>query len=232
MERLPTHVEGLDEALQGGIPKGAIVLVTGTPGTYKTSLTFSIFYENVKAGMKGLYITLEEGHEHLKDAMEHLGMTGIDNMDLFILDVSKIRLEHREEELQKNWMDILQKYISQRVKANKFDMVAVDSLFALYALNPMSNQRRELFHFFGFLKGLGATTFLISERPHGTGKLAAYDEDFLSDGVILLNQHEQGDAEVQVRIRIVKMRKTKHPHGWLALIHQNNRFAAKPIIRE
>jgi len=229
MERVPTYVEGLDQAVGGGIPRGSVVLVTGTAGTFKTSITFHMFYHNVKAGSKALYITLEEGAESLRDSMESLGMAGLDDMPLYVLDVAKIRLEHKEEETEKNWLDILQKYISQRVKQNHFDLVAVDSLSALYALTPAVNPRRELFHFFAFLKGLGATTFLISEVPHEGQRHAPYDEDFLADGVLLFRQHEQADGEVHVRARIVKMRKTRHPHGWFAVTHQKDRFQAKAL---
>ncbi|MFQ5553017.1 MAG: RAD55 family ATPase, partial [Thermoplasmata archaeon] len=48
MERVPTFVEGFDQALGGGIPEGSVVLVCGTPGTMKTSLVFSVLYHNVR----------------------------------------------------------------------------------------------------------------------------------------------------------------------------------------
>src|SRR3989475_9348146 len=184
MDRVKTFIQGFDEALGGGIPRGHVVLMSGSPGTMKTSVTFSILYNNVKAGSKGLYISLEENHDDLKGAMEDLGMGGVDGMELYILDVSKIRLEHKDEELNKNWLDILMKYIEQRVKVNHFDLVAIDSLAALYSLNKMENPRRELFHFFGFLKSLDATTFLISEVPSGDngGRPPPCDDGFPSDG--------------------------------------------------
>jgi len=97
MDRLQTHVEGFDEALGGGIPRGSIVLVAGTPGTMKTALTFSILYENVKAGSKALYVSLEESQEDLRASMAELGMTGLDAMELYVLDIGKIRLEHKDE---------------------------------------------------------------------------------------------------------------------------------------
>ena len=40
-----TYVEGLDRALGGGIPKGSTILVAGTPGTMKTSLTLWMMHE-------------------------------------------------------------------------------------------------------------------------------------------------------------------------------------------
>src|SRR2546426_5020688 len=203
MDRVKTYIQGFDEALGGGVPKGHVVLLSGSPGTMKTSVTFSILYNNVKAGSKGLYISLEENHEDLKGAMEDLGMAGVDNMELYILDVSKIRLEHKDEELNKNWLDILIKYIEQRVKVNHFDLVAIDSLAALYSLNKMENPRRELFPFFGFLKSLDATTFLISEVPSGDngGGALPDHENFLPGRGPFLRPFVQGEAGGQPPMR-------------------------------
>jgi len=233
MDRLPTFIEGFDEALGGGIPRGSVVLVCGTPGTMKTSLTFWMLYQNVKNhASKGLYISLEEGHDDLKNAMQELAMSGIDDMELYILDVSKIRLEHKEEETAKNWLDILQTYIEQRVKVNKFDLVAIDSLAALYSLSHMENPRRELFHFFGFLKSLPATTFLVSEISHGSDRYGMYDEDFLADGILFLKHFEAGISDVQLRLRCVKMRRARHEKGYYRLLHNEKGFQITRVISE
>ncbi len=234
MDRVKTYVEGFDDALGGGVPKGHVVIVSGSPGTMKTSVTFSILYNNVKnGGSKGLYISLEDSQEDLKGAMEDLGMNGVDGMELYILDVSKIRLEHRNEELNKNWLEILTKYIEQRVKVNKFDLVAIDSLAALYSLNQMDNPRRELFHFFGFLRSLDATSFLISEVPTGeNGRLSKYDEDFLADGVLYLKLCDVGGTDVQLRLRCVKMRRARHEHSYFTLIRNDGRFQITRSLSE
>src|SRR5256885_8384025 len=225
MDRMKTYVEGFDEALGGGIPRGSLVLVAGTPGTMKTALTFSILYENVKAGSKALYITLEESQEDLRAAMTDLGMTGLDDMELYILDIGRIRLEHKDEELSKNWLDVLQKYIDQRVRVNAFDLVAIDSLAALYSLSRLTNPRRELFHFFGFLKSLHATCFLISEVPSGNhGKLSSFEEEFLADGILYLGHFAKGATDMQLRLRCVKMRRARHALGSFALSRDDGRF--------
>src|SRR2546426_12322903 len=44
MDRMNTYVEGFDEALGGGIPRGSLVLVGGTPGTMKPALTLRSLY--------------------------------------------------------------------------------------------------------------------------------------------------------------------------------------------
>lgn len=233
MDRLKTYVEGFDDALGGGIPKGSVVLVAGTPGTMKTVLTFSILYENVKAGSKALYISLEESQDDLRAAMGDLGLTGLDDMELYVLDIGKIRLEHKEEELSKNWLEILQKYIEQRVRMNGFDLVALDSLEALYSLSRLEHPRRDLFHFFGFLKSLDATTFLISEVPsRNDGGIGQYDEEFLADGILYLRHFEKGETDVQLRMRCVKMRRTRHEQGYFALIRERGRFQIARAISE
>src|SRR5439155_60364 len=93
MDRLKTHVEGFDEALGGGIPRGSIVLVAGTPGTMKTALTFSILYENVKAGSKALYISLEESQEDLRASMTELGETDV-QLRMRCVKMRRTRHEH------------------------------------------------------------------------------------------------------------------------------------------
>src|SRR3989304_2389333 len=72
--RIKTHIPGLDEALQGGIPEGFVVLLSGAPGTMKSSLAFSILYQNaLKEGRKGAYFTLEQGKDLLLEHMAALG---------------------------------------------------------------------------------------------------------------------------------------------------------------
>jgi KaiC/GvpD/RAD55 family RecA-like ATPase len=231
MDRVSTFVDGFDEALGGGIPKGSVVLVAGTPGTMKTALTFSILYENVKRGAKALYISLEEHQEELRGAMADFGMGGTDDIELYILDIGRIRLEHRDEELAKNWLDVLQKYIEQRVKVNGFEFLAIDSLEALYSLSRLENPRRELFHFFAFLRGLGATTFLISEMPSGNdGHFGRYDEEFLADGILHLRQAKIADSDVQLRVQCVKMRRSRHEHAEYALVRPAEKFAITRVI--
>jgi KaiC/GvpD/RAD55 family RecA-like ATPase len=134
--------------------------------------------------------------------------------------------------VDKGWIDILTQYIQKRVEADEFDIVVIDSLAALYSLAPLKNPRAELFHFIRFLKELEPTVFLISEITHGSVNLVANDEDFLADGIIHIKMHEVGDADVQLRINCIKMRRTKHQRGWYRLMHTGKKFTATPIISD
>ena len=55
-ERVPTGVVGLDPLLEGGIPKGRSILVTGEPGTGKTIFALQFLYDGLKRGEKGVFV--------------------------------------------------------------------------------------------------------------------------------------------------------------------------------
>ncbi|MEM0137101.1 MAG: ATPase domain-containing protein, partial [Thermoplasmata archaeon] len=64
-ERCLTGIEALDNILNGGIPKGNTVLITGSAGTGKTTLSIEFLVHGALAGEKGLYISVTEASEKL-----------------------------------------------------------------------------------------------------------------------------------------------------------------------
>jgi len=73
-KRVRTYIEGFDEALEGGIPKGHVCLISGSAGTMKSSIAYNIVHRNaLEGGMKGLYLSLEQNRPSLEDHMYNLG---------------------------------------------------------------------------------------------------------------------------------------------------------------
>ncbi|MFQ6013024.1 MAG: hypothetical protein ACE5LS_05215, partial [Thermoplasmata archaeon] len=64
---------------------------------------------------------------------------------------------------------------------------------------------------------------------HSPG-LVAYEEDFLADGVFLLQHAEVGDSDIQLRIRCVKLRRARHAPGYFALVWGQGRFLVTSVI--
>jgi len=97
----------------------------------------------------------------------------------------------------------------------------IDSLEALEVLAKFKDRRREMYRLFEWLRDLGVTSFLVTERPDwliaGHVLQGRWDEDFLADGVIHLRMHFVTDLTAQRRLRVVKMRGTKHETGYLAM---------------
>jgi KaiC/GvpD/RAD55 family RecA-like ATPase len=60
IERMKTGIKGLDELLHGGIPKGAVILISGSPGSGKSVLSMQILINGCKMGEKCLYVSFEQ----------------------------------------------------------------------------------------------------------------------------------------------------------------------------
>lgn len=233
MERVRTYVEGFDDRIGGGIRKGHVVLVFGSPGTMKSSLSMNILWNNVKREQKKcLYISLEENKQSLLEAMRNLGFWPFDESKLTISDIASLRLEHSEADIGRDWFKILEEYVRKRYESDGVDLLVIDSLNAIFSLARVQNPRQELFHFFGFIRKLGITGFIISELKPGHEEISAYGEDFLADGTIALKFHQVGEADYQLRIRCLKMRHSRVEHGYLTLIFKDGVFSATPPISE
>lgn len=64
--RVPTGIEGFDSLIEGGLPRGSNVLVTGMPGTGKTIFGLNYLYRGAQMGERGLYVSIDSFSEQLK----------------------------------------------------------------------------------------------------------------------------------------------------------------------
>src|SRR3989337_1305957 len=55
-----TGIDGLDELLGGGVPRGHVITVMGSFGTGKTTFALQFLLQGLINGEKGIFITLEE----------------------------------------------------------------------------------------------------------------------------------------------------------------------------
>ena len=225
--RVRTFVEGLDETLEGGVPWGHVVLIEGAPGTMKSSLGFSILLQNAaRAGLHCLYLSLEERGSSLLKQMGSLGLhLEVPKGSLVVLDPRTATNLLGEK---KDWLDGLREGIRSVKEQRGLDLIVIDSLEALEVLAKFKDRRREIYRLFEWLRDLGITTFLVTERPDwvvaGHVLQGRWDEEFLADGVIHLRMHLVTDLTAQRRLRVVKMRGTKHNTGYLAMDFDEGRF--------
>lgn len=232
--RIKSYIEGFDEALGGGIPKGSVVLISGTAGAMKSSLAYYVLYMNVLArGLKCLYITLEQTINSLLNQMDALGMK-LESVagSISMFDVGFLRKENKESE--KDWFELFMKNISNTQRRREIDLLVIDSLEALEVIAAFKDRREELFRLFEWLRDLDATTFIVTERPDcPLGKHLSHfrnEEEFLSDGIINLALHSIGEIDIQRRIRCIKMRGTKHEAGYLSLMWDDGKFKVTKAV--
>ena len=72
-ERVPTGIEGLDQTIEGGLPKGRSILITGEPGTGKTVFALQFLFEGLKRGEKCMFVTADEGPMDVLEQAASLG---------------------------------------------------------------------------------------------------------------------------------------------------------------
>ena len=250
--RIQTHIKGLDEQMQGGVPKGHITLIAGAAGTMKSSVTFSILYnEAVKNKRTGLYITLEQSYSSLINHMINmdydltkLNLVVVRNLaslqqdidkinnattgSLVIVDVACVRKEVMDVKVEENrsWHNVIKNVVKKIKASSKIDLFVLDSLSALYVLSKFNNPRIELFYIFEFLRDLGITSFMLTETSRDGNTIGEYDEDFLSDGIIHIRLTAYRRKQIR-EISILKMRTTSCNHDTYSLDFRNGQFFAE-----
>lgn len=80
-----TGVPGLDDVLCGGLTRGALFLLEGSPGTGKTTLALRFLMEAAAEGERTLYITLSETTDELVRGAASHGWTLGPNIEIFEL---------------------------------------------------------------------------------------------------------------------------------------------------
>ncbi len=69
---VPSGIEGLDDILRGGLPQYCLTLISGSPGTGKTTLAMQFLLHGAALGERCLYVTLSETQREIsKIARSH-----------------------------------------------------------------------------------------------------------------------------------------------------------------
>jgi len=220
MQRVKTGVFGLDELIEGGMPKGRIMLVSGGCGTGKTIFGLQFLYYGVKNYKEpGIYVTLDERPELIREdclkfgwdlkKMEHEKM-------LEIIDGTIARIGFQSEEeysLPATGYDVdkLLIEIMRAIKRIDAKRVVIDSIPSLgFNIETETEIRKTILKLSYVLMKSGVTSIITSEIQEGENKFGKYGvEEYVADGVIVLhflNVGMQSNRTLQIR----KMRATKH----------------------
>jgi KaiC/GvpD/RAD55 family RecA-like ATPase len=217
---LKTGILGFDELIEtGGIPRKHSVLVSGGPGSGKTTFCLQLLANGALNGEKCIYISFEESPERLKGHLRNFGFKPEDlesGGNLVIKRVDPFDISRSVEALLAKARGELLIEIDEIEglipKGFVPDRIVLDSLSAVSAAFAGREEGYRIYieQLFKALEKIGATSFLITEMHLDMNKFSGSGvEEFLSDGVIVFYNIRKGNVRVSAT-EIIKMRSVPH----------------------
>ncbi len=226
--RIKTGIEGFDGLVEGGLLQGRQYLVSGSPGSGKTTFGVQFLASGAVEGEAGAYVALSESIGTIIEDMSRYNLN-IDDLikkkKLFFLDIGP-NMNYGEYDEISNFITpsydqqagespqnappspySVFKNVETLVKQYGIKRLVIDSLSAIrFTTQEPANEERSIGRFIRNLKNLGCTTLLLSELT----KPDAYTiEQFASHGVVFLHNFMDKGGMVRA-LQIIKMRGTKH----------------------
>lgn len=212
--RASTGIAGLDEVLYGGLTPDHLYLLEGTPGTGKTTLALQFLREGAARGERGLYITLSETADELRNGAASHGwsLDGIEVYELVDevgLDPDSVQTVLHPAEIE---MGETVKAVMARVEDLNPTRVVFDSLseLRLLAQSPL-RYRRQILALKHFLARRACTVLMLDDR---TSDVSDEQLHSIAHGVISLEQSPREFGSERRRLRIIKMRGFKFRGGY------------------
>lgn len=206
IERVPTGIKGLDNLLAGGFPKGALILVAGGAGAGKTALSTQFLYDGApKYGDKGVYASFSESRATFGRYASALGFNfeKLENEGkIIVVDSLTMSIKEGIEPNLKHIINCTSKIGAQRLVIDSIGTMAIGLEEAVEVRTLIHLLRKSL-------REVGCTTLLITETPHGEKRLGTGMEEFIADGIVVLEQFLKGD-ELRRQLYILKMRGIAH----------------------
>lgn len=214
IQRVSSGDVELDRFLSGGYPRGSLVLVSGNPGTGKTTLTAKFLYDGAKNAREvGVYASFSEGKRSFYE-----------NMGSFGLDFQELEKEGRFNFLEvfpasRQGMGDIARYLLAEITRSKAKRLVIDSYSSMaQAMGGHYEGRQVLQTFFNrIMKNVGCTTLLIAEQPTGESRIGDTAEEFVSDGVLSLSLDIPRELEIRkMRGTLLKTRRLLYTmeHGF------------------
>lgn len=206
-ERVPTGIPALDEMLGGqGVFRGASILISGSPGTGKSSLGASLVHAACQRGERALLFAYEESTDQIIRNMKSIG---IDlgrwiKKGLLQIHASRPTLQGLEQHLL---------MMHDTVRAFQPSMVAVDPISNLTLERDDIEVKPTLMRLIDFLKQEQITAAFTSLTSNDSSAVGLENTEVsissLMDVWLLLRNHEQ-NGERNRTIYALKARGMSH----------------------
>lgn len=214
--RAKTGVEGLDAILLGGLSVGHVFLLEGHPGTGKTTIALSFLLEGAKAGETGLYVTLSETEEELRDGAFSHGWEIGEKITIFevVPPESLLNPEQEQTLLYSSDLELGEtvRLILDAIEEHNPKRIVIDSLSEIRLLAQSSlRYRRQILALKHFFARRGVTVLLIDDLTSESHDKTVHS---IVHGVVQLEELAPNYGAERRRLRVSKYRGQPYRGGY------------------
>jgi circadian clock protein KaiC len=225
-DRIPTGVERLDNMLGAGIFRGSTTLLTGAPGTSKTTLSGKFAEAACQRGERTLYICLDESPHEIARNLKSV------NIDLASFEASGSLWMHGAVARQRSG-DSIYTEVRGLLEALKPTCLVIDPISALRAVGDDAGVLDTVHRILQQCKMRGITTYLTSVVAKGDFAIENSDThvSMLADTWIHLSYLVRG-GERNRALTVVKARGTSHSNQVRELILSDGGVTLTDVFAE
>jgi circadian clock protein KaiC len=213
-EKADFGIAGLDEVTAGGLTRGRLFLLEGSPGTGKTTIATQFLLAGAEKGESALYITLSETEDELRAGAASHGWS-LDGIEIFELVPPESLLDEEQQQSLLYSADLelgeTTKRIFESFERAKPDRVVLDSLSEIRLLAQSSlRYRRQILALKHYFARSGATVLMLDDLSSEANDRTMHS---VAHGVIRLEELSPDYGSERRRMRVIKYRGQRYRGG-------------------
>jgi circadian clock protein KaiC len=214
-ESAATGIDGLDDILGGGLARGRVFLLEGSPGTGKTTIATQFLLAGAARGERGLYITLSETEDEMRASAASHGWS-LDDLDIFELVPPENLLDDDQQQSLLYSSDLelgeTTKKIFEAFERVRPDRVIVDSLSEIRLLAQSSlRYRRQILAMKHYFARQNTTVLMLDDLTMESNDKTVHS---VAHGVIGLEEMAREYGPERRRLRVIKFRGRRYRGGY------------------
>ena len=215
IEKAELGVPGLDDITVGGLARGRLFLLEGSPGTGKTTIATQFLMAGAAAGERALYITLSETEDELRAGAASHGWL-LDGVDIFELVPPESLLDEEQQQSLLYSSDLELGETTRRIfeafEKVKPTRVVLDSLSEIRLLAQSSlRYRRQILALKHYFARSGATVLMLDDLSSEANDRTMHS---VAHGVVRLEELSPEYGSERRRLRVIKYRGQRYRGGY------------------